>query len=657
MSQSIEYAKYLMKTFTTLKDNFLSGFIQSYNRNKNVANSYTNNNGANERDDDAELGVRQLYLLDQQSFKTHIKKFTKSMIFLHKNKLSNDKIGKLPSDENTLDSDIFHNLEGKDEENKKVVRKIIYTFLTAKLSKTHSIAVMNVTGELEGELQRELKVTGEYGLAFYENETLKFINQLDKFRLNELQYSTRIANYFKDEVVLIPKFKDVQALKLKLTFTEQILGTGLDETSGQNNTHIKSEVLNKYIEENCSTELEGYQIRQLKDLEKIRQFVFKEGGINYKTEYTTSTGVGYCIETINKVLDIYQSLAEENPFNHSCQKLGNIRKSVLAVWRLNHFHLNLHVTNPSLVKEDTDAMMKALVKLNEHEFKKLAKDYFFILGVKTGINAAENHEVEKRNHLKFLEEQKIKFQQELAKKLKSEEINRKSVENSNFFDRVKTNNNGGSQSWRNNESSNSKNNEPYRPSNTTDTERYQLPYNKFNKGNNAWKHSQQFQPQQKKSYARESNTGWNDNQVGNRRRNDNSAFRRRNDNSASQTSYRRYDPSQQNYFSESNRSNNWSNNSGNGKRWNSASQTSYSRHDAKSNADDDNNWRDKNKKGGNQQNPSKGIALKNRKRKASHLHETSAKKSKLDVLARKIEKYERIIRSLDELIEASTKQN
>ena len=50
-------------------------------------------------------------------------------------------------------------MEGKDEENKKVVRKIIYTFLTAKLSKTHSIAVMNVTGELEGELQRELKVT------------------------------------------------------------------------------------------------------------------------------------------------------------------------------------------------------------------------------------------------------------------------------------------------------------------------------------------------------------------------------------------------------------------------------------------------------------------------------------------------------------------
>ena len=36
MSQSIEYAKYLMKTFTTLKDNFLSGFIQSYNRNKLV---------------------------------------------------------------------------------------------------------------------------------------------------------------------------------------------------------------------------------------------------------------------------------------------------------------------------------------------------------------------------------------------------------------------------------------------------------------------------------------------------------------------------------------------------------------------------------------------------------------------------------------------
>merc|ERR1719187_2670087 len=67
----------------------------------------------------------------------------------------------------------------------------------------------------------------------------------------------------------------------------------------------------------------------------------------------------------------------------------------------------------------------------------------------------------------------------------------------------------------------------------------------------------------------------------------------------------------------------------------------------------------KKKKEGNEGFPwnRRGIALTNRKRKASHLHETSAKERRLDVLARKIEKYERMIRSLDELIEASTKQN
>merc|ERR1712002_974032 len=65
------------------------------------------------------------------------------------------------------------------------------------------------------------------------------------------------------------------------------------------------------------------------------------------------------------------------------------------------------------------------------------------------------------------------------------------------------------------------------------------------------------------------------------------------------------------------------------------------------------------KNGGNEGGPGSrhGIALTNQKRKASHLHETSAKKTRLDVLARKIEKYERMIRNLDELIEATTKQN
>merc|ERR1712200_96878 len=130
-------------------------------------------------------------------------------------------------------------------------------------------------------------------------------------------------------------------------------------------------------------------------------------------EAATLMNLSYGVESLTDLLDAYKRLSEmpisneaerlsEMPISNEAarkmkQKVKKIRDSVLAFWNVSPSDLNFYLVNPDLGVEDTDIAVDKLkaVRSGEDDYVKKTsrwKSILFKLGVKVGHDTAEKHD-------------------------------------------------------------------------------------------------------------------------------------------------------------------------------------------------------------------------------------------------------------------------
>jgi len=657
------FVKSLLKKNLSLKKHFLNGFLQSFDKKLNIENG-TKKGSINEP---ARQEVKLIKVTNEQHLKKLIASSKKLLLFFY--------IGSIPVVENYK----LFKFDEKKKNIKTTLKSAKKKLILEYPNESYNLAYLHLSNKKKSfqELNNLLEGKGEdrNGIAFYENGNEIFKEKLSKW--TGLNDASRIVSYFKREVVFPITVNEndeqqVQALKMKLRFTYQVVLVRIEELMGNQKTfNEKTKKLEErenfmnFIRNNFDLDYDEKKGKEIlsktstafSQSSKIRVYGTKSGNM----ESTARNNVSYGLEVLNDLLDVFGFLSEQKltatgKKNNIKDKLLKIRQSVIAFWSMKTTNLNFYALRPDHKTENTSIVvdqLKLLTNLKDDDEKsKKVKDLIFKYGVKAGHDAASKHLSEKPNVETSVEvmEQKVDLNgRERKTKLtwrnqplaKSPFFKQKYSGDISYISQY--NNDNYKQSWRNKGKTSTDYNSNNNPSRFNRNSQYNNNNNNYNqswrnKGKTSTDYNSSFNPQQ--HINRNSQYG-NRPQYNNKFRN---IFR------DSYVNEENYGDSSSNYHDRFN-----GNNKNNNQDTDSDGWTTVKNKNNQSNKGNHNY----NKRGRNNKNPPgrRGIAQNSRKRKASDLYGNSAKKSKLDAIERKIAKYEQKIRRLDELIQVVTDRN